>query len=977
MCHRLAVYEGFSEGARELMTRAEEQARARHDDVINTEHILLAVCQLDECNAAKVLNSVGISLHWIRDDINKMCDLGEKHELPEQIVPTESAENALALSRQEAERLAHDEVDTDHILIGLMQEGAGVAAQVLVDKFDLDIDSVRARAAAERSLSEIVEILGPHCRDLTAAARAGKLDPPIGRDQEIARVQQVLSRWNRNYPMLLGEAGIDKAAIVEYVAQAIVRGESSPTLAVKHIIAVDGKTLALAALQNPDVVDTLREAVQRSAGGQIAVFIDDLPAILGAAAFSFLRTAISARSATFIGAGTRPDYTQHIAHDPVLRDQFQVIAVTQASVRDTIEILRSGLRDRYEAHHRVSITDAAIVAAATLTDRYIDDRFLPEKAIDVIDEASARIRTRRSTNASPEIREFDEKIMEARRAKESAINAQEFSAAAELRNQERALIRERAEHEKLWNLRDSDVVIEVDTEQIVTVIAEMTGAPEDELNMALPGAMPPEILPDTITDVDHEYVMLNDKPVEDDADDLLGTAGIADRIASIIQLSRNAAPFVMAVDGGWGIGKSTLLTQIEARLPNKPDVVKLRFNAWTAQGENALESLIKSVLLELDPNIVRRWARKVAKKRHVVGITRVGFAIAARFLGLSRLIDSMWTTLEVDAQARNELREDIQGMLSEWMEHPGKPGNKRTLVVFIDDLDRCSDDVVIHVCEAVKLYLDAPGLIFVIACDLSVLARGVAGPARGGASEGRTYLEKIIQVAYRVPPPHEDVVRRLIGGYGERSGISHLLDATVVDTLSEATGRNPRRIKRIINSFVLEHHLDPAWRRAPLTSHLLITAILLQQVYPSFYSILVDETSGDDPIGNFLDYATVRARASNPPPSDDVWWSVVRRLFQHHNLQQPDRLRFGEAVPIDSIEKLLSPEYVAMARNDQFIELLRGTGPPNTRQALRAHLLSSPLGTKSIGESSSFEMGSASSASGSDADFESFTSPVA
>ncbi len=943
------------------MARSEEQARARHDDGVDTEHILLGICELFDCRAAKVLNSLGISLHWVRDDINKMCDLGEEHEPAEQIVPMESAEEALALSRQEAERSAREQVETDH--------------------------RVRARARAEHSVSEIVQILGEHCRDLTAAARAGKLDPPIGRDQEIARVQQVLCRWNRNYPMLLGEAGIDKTAIVEYVAQAIVGGQSPPTLAVKHIVAVDGKALVRAVSDDPLPADRLGDepiladrlcvALHQAAGGEVAVFIDALPALLGSESFSSVRRSISSGSTTVIGAGTRADYSEHIAHDPELRDRFQAIAVTEPSVEHTIELLRSGLRDRYEAHHRVSITDDAIVAAATLTDRYIDDRFLPEKAIDVIDEASARIRTHRSTNVPADIREFDEKITEIRRAKESAINAQEFSKAAELRDQERSLIRERAELEKLWQSGDSDVVMEVDTEQVVTVIAEMTGAPEDELNMALPGAMPPEVLPDTITDVDHEYVMLNDKPVESDADDLLGTAGIANRIASIIQLSRNAAPFVMAVDGGWGIGKSTLLTQIEARLPSKPDVVKLRFNAWTAQGENALESLIKSVLLELDPNIVRRWARKVAKKRHVVGITRVGFAIAARFLGLSRLIDSMWTTLEVDAQARNELRENIQGMLSEWVEHPGKPGKIRTLVVFIDDLDRCSDDVVIHVCEAVKLYLDAPGLIFVIACDLSVLARGVAGPARGGASEGRTYLEKIIQVAYRVPPPHEDVVRRLIGGYCEKSGISHLLDATVVDTLAEATGRNPRRIKRIINSFVLEHHLDPAWRRAPLTSHLLITAILLQQVYPSFYSILVDETSGDDPIGNFLDYATVRAKASNPPPSDDVWWLAVRRLFQNYGLPQPDRLRFGEAVPIDNVEKSLSPEYVAMARNEQFIALLRGTGSPSTRQALRAHLLSSPLGTKSIGESSSFEMGSASSASGSDTDFESFPSPVA
>ncbi|HEX7826019.1 MAG TPA: P-loop NTPase fold protein, partial [Mycobacterium sp.] len=306
-----------------------------------------------------------------------------------------------------------------------------------------------------------------------------------------------------------------------------------------------------------------------------------------------------------------------------------------------------------------------------------------------------------------------------------------------------------------------------------------------------------------------------------------------------------------------------------------------------------------------------------------------------------------------DAHARNELRENIQGMLSEWVEQGGEGAGDRTLVVFVDDLDRCSDDVVIRVCEAVKLYLDAPGLIFVLACDLSVLARGVAGPARGGIGEGRTYLEKIIQVAYRVPAPQSAAVRRLIANYGERSGISHLLDPTVVDILSDATGRNPRRIKRIINSFVLEHHLDPAWRKAPLNSALLITAILLQQLYASFYAVIVDENSGEDPIGDFLDYAHVRAKALNPPP-EDVWWSVVRRTFKRYSLPAPTlaSLPAGEGLKIDELEKLLPPEYPVLARNEAFIELLRRIGGPSRRRALRAHLLSSPLGTEIIAEPS-------------------------
>ena len=324
-------------------------------------------------------------------------------------------------------------------------------------------------------------------------------------------------------------------------------------------------------------------------------------------------------------------------------------------------------------------------------------------------------------------------------------------------------------------------------------------------------------------------------------------------------------------------------------------------------------------------------------------------------LGISRLVDDMWTRLDVDAQTRNQLRTSIEGMLTEWVERSPSPNKRRTLVVFIDDLDRCSDDVVVQVCEAVKLYLDAPGLIFVIACDLSVLARGVASSARGGIGEGRTYLEKIIQVAYRVPAPSAETVRHLIDGYGRKSGISDLLDTTVVDILAEATGRNPRRIKRIINSFVLEHHLDPAWRCAPLNSALLITAILLQQLYPSFYGVIVDETSGDDPIGDFLDYAAVRAKAPNPHSVDDAWWSVVRRTFRRHGPPEPSAVTLpaGETLQIAGLEASLPTDYPALARNDALVALLRRIGGPIRRRALCARLRSSPLGSERIVEPAS------------------------
>jgi hypothetical protein len=236
----------------------------------------------------------------------------------------------------------------------------------------------------------------------------------------------------------------------------------------------------------------------------------------------------------------------------------------------------------------------AMVAAATLADRYIDDRFLPEKAIDLLDKACARTQIRGLTPPT-DVREFDEKIAEARREKESAIDAQDFEKASGLRDREKQRVGQRAEREKEWRSGGLGVVVgEVDEECIAAVVADMTNVAADELLAALPGAIQPEALAEVPTDTDLQYLMLNDKPVSSDADDMLGTANIAQRIASIIQVSRNAAPFVTAVDGGWGVGKSTLLAQIEARLPNKPEVVKLRFNAWTAEGENTLESLIKS-----------------------------------------------------------------------------------------------------------------------------------------------------------------------------------------------------------------------------------------------------------------------------------------------------------------------------------------------------------------------------------------------
>jgi hypothetical protein len=423
---------------------------------------------------------------------------------------------------------------------------------------------------------------------------------------------------------------------------------------------------------------------------------------------------------------------------------------------------------------------------------------------------------------------------------------------------------------------------------------------------------------------------------------------IAEEMASVIVASMGSSPFVLAVDAGWGMGKSTLLRQIEHWLPGNSGIKSLRFNAWTAEGEDALEGLIKAVLGQLDPNVLRRWVRWLGQQRSLVGFARLALALVARFFGVARLVDELWERMGADAKSRNELRDLIHRMLSEWILRAGKRDPGRALVVFIDDLDRCSDDVVVKVCEAVKLYLDAPGLIFIMACDQSVLARGVAVAARGQAGQGRAYLEKVVQVAYRMPPPEEDQLRSLIRAYAAESGTAELVDDTVTEILAERTGRNPRRIKRIINSFIMEYRLDLdlAWRQPPLGSALLVTAILLQHLYAPFYDLLVGEESDTNPIEEFLDYVRVREGVSDPPAdANDPWWDVVQRSFRRHGIQPPaDKQKLAS-----ELERELPEGFAGLGRNRGFIELLRGVERAGAVEEFCAQLLRRPLATASPG----------------------------
>ncbi|GAA0262912.1 ATP-dependent Clp protease ATP-binding subunit [Cryptosporangium japonicum] len=464
---------------------------------IGTEHILLGLIHEGEGVAAKALESLGISLEGVRQQVEEI--IGQGQQAPSGHIPfTPRAKKVLELSLREALQLGHNYIGTEHILLGLIREGEGVAAQVLV-KLGADLNRVRqqviqllsgyqgkepagsgAPAEGTPSTSLVLDQFG---RNLTQAAREQKLDPVIGREKEIERVMQVLSRRTKNNPVLIGEPGVGKTAVVEGLAQAIVKGEVPETLKDKQLYTLDLGALVAGSRYRGDFEERLKKVLKEiRTRGDIILFIDEIHTLVGAGAAegaidaaSILKPMLARGELQTIGATTLDEYRKYVEKDAALERRFQPIQVGEPSLAHTIEILK-GLRDRYEAHHRISITDGALVAAATLADRYISDRFLPDKAIDLIDEAGARMRIRRMT-APPDLREFDERIAGVRREKESAIDAQDFEKAASLRDKEKQLLGQKAQREKEWKAGDLDVVSEVDDEQIAEVLANWTGIP--------------------------------------------------------------------------------------------------------------------------------------------------------------------------------------------------------------------------------------------------------------------------------------------------------------------------------------------------------------------------------------------------------------------------------------------------------------------------------------------------------------------
>src|SRR5450432_2537201 len=477
------MFERFTDRARRVVVLAQEEARMLNHNYIGTEHILLGLIHEGEGVAAKALESLGISLEGVRQQVEEI--IGQGQQAPSGHIPfTPRAKKVLELSLREALQLGHNHIGTEHILLGLIREGEVVAAQVLV-KLGADLNRVRqqviqllhgyqgkepaaagAQSEAAPSTSLVLDQFG---RNLTAAAREGKLDPVIGRA--------------KNNPVLVGEPGVGKTAVVEGLAQKIVKGEVPETLKEKQLYTLDLGALVAGSRYRGDFEERLKKVLKEiRTRGDIILFIDELHTLVGAGAAegaidaaSILKPMLARGELQTIGATTLDEYRKHLEKDAALERRFQPIQVAEPSLAHTIEILK-GLRDRYESHHRVSITDGALVAAAQMADRYISDRFLPDKAIDLIDEAGSRMRIRRMT-APPDLREFDEKIAGVRREKESAIDAQDFEKAASLRDREKQLLAAKTQREREWKAGDMDVVAEVDEELIAEVLATATGIP--------------------------------------------------------------------------------------------------------------------------------------------------------------------------------------------------------------------------------------------------------------------------------------------------------------------------------------------------------------------------------------------------------------------------------------------------------------------------------------------------------------------
>jgi ATP-dependent Clp protease ATP-binding subunit ClpC len=495
------LFERFTDRARRVLVLAQEEARLLNHNFIGTEHILLGLIHEGEGVAAKALESLGISLEAVREKVEET--IGPAGSSTTGSPPfTPRAKKVLELSLREALQLGHNYIGTEHMLLGLVREGEGVAAQVLVN---LGADLSRVRQQVIQLLSGYQSgkegattgggpgpsqeaptgspVLDQFGRNLTQLARERKLDPVIGRDREIERVMQVLSRRTKNNPVLIGEPGVGKTAIVEGLSQRIVSNDVPETLRAKQLYTLDLGALVAGSRYRGDFEERLKKVLKEiRTRGDIILFIDELHTLVGAGAAegaidaaSILKPMLARGELQTIGATTIDEYRKHLEKDAALERRFQPIKVEEPTLIHTIEILK-GLRDRYEAHHGVTITDQAVVAAANLADRYIADRYLPDKAIDLIDEAGSRLRIRRMS-APPDFKQLEDEIARVRSEKEAAVEKQNFEVAKRLREQEEQLLSRKDSQEQEWRSEGVDLFDVVDEEVIAEVLANWTGIP--------------------------------------------------------------------------------------------------------------------------------------------------------------------------------------------------------------------------------------------------------------------------------------------------------------------------------------------------------------------------------------------------------------------------------------------------------------------------------------------------------------------
>jgi ATP-dependent Clp protease ATP-binding subunit ClpC len=497
------LFERFTDRARRVLVLAQEEARLLNHNFIGTEHILLGLIHEGEGVAAKALESLGISLEGVREKVEET--IGPAGSSTTGSPPfTPRAKKVLELSLREALQLGHNYIGTEHMLLGLVREGEGVAAQVLIS-LGADLSRVRqqviqllsgysspggkegATAGAGASSSSDAPtgspVLDQFGRNLTQLARERKLDPVIGRDREIERVMQVLSRRTKNNPVLIGEPGVGKTAIVEGLSQKIVSGDIPETIKGKQLYTLDLGALVAGSRYRGDFEERLKKVLKEiRTRGDIILFIDELHTLVGAGAAegaidaaSILKPMLARGELQTVGATTLDEYRKYLEKDAALERRFQPIKVDEPTLGHTIEILK-GLRDRYESHHGVTITDQAVVAAANLADRYIADRYLPDKAIDLIDEAGSRLRIRRMATP-PDYKAIEEEIGRVRKDKELAIEKQNFEAAKKFREKEEDLLQRKAAKEQEWRAEGVDLFDVVDEEVIAEVLANWTGIP--------------------------------------------------------------------------------------------------------------------------------------------------------------------------------------------------------------------------------------------------------------------------------------------------------------------------------------------------------------------------------------------------------------------------------------------------------------------------------------------------------------------